>query len=234
MAPTPIAVTGMSCRLSGGANDPEKLWSMLTEGRDSWSDTPPERYNWESFHHPDSDMQASSNQRGGHYIDQDIAAFDAKFFAINDLEAHSMDPAQRLLLELSYEALENAGYPLESVYGSRTGVYIAHFGDDYARILSRDPLNTPKYFLTGCGQAILANRISHTFNLQGPSLVVDTACSGGMVALHQACLALRSGEIDLALVGAANLLVDPDLLVPMSLLQYASKFQFVHQAINHS
>ena len=220
MAPWPIAIVGMSCRLPGGVNDPEKLWTMLIEGRDGWSETPADRYNWKSFYHPEPGMQASSNHRGGHYIDQDIAAFDAKFFNISTIEAHSMDPAQRLLLELSYETLENAGCPLASIRGSRTGVYIAHFGDDYSRISSRDPLDVPKNFLTGCGQAILANRISYVFDLKGPSLVVDTACSGSMVALHQACSALRSREIDMALTGAANLLMDPDLLVPMSLLQY--------------
>ncbi|KAF4632400.1 hypothetical protein G7Y89_g5719 [Cudoniella acicularis] len=218
--PIPIAIVGMSCRFPGGANDPEKLWSMLSEGRDAWSNVPESRFNWKSFHHPDPNIQGAHNQVGGHFIDQDVAAFDAKFFGVPASEAQAMDPQQRLLLEIAYEALENAGIPVESVQGSDSGVYVATFTHDYESMMGKDSNFLPKYLLTGIGQAILSNRISYVFDFKGPSITLDTACSGSLVAIHQACQSLRSGETSMALAGGTNLILSPDIMVPMSLLQF--------------
>ena len=209
----------MSCRFPGGANDPQKLWEMISEGRDAWSEVPENRYKWESFHHPNLDIQGAHNQRGGHFLDQDVAAFDARFFGLTPLEAAAMDPQQRIALEVAYEALENAGLPSERIQGSNTGVYVATFTHDYELMSNKDPLNLPKYLLTGIGQAILSNRISYTFDFKGPSITIDTACSGSLVAIHQACQSLRFGETDMALAGGTNLILTPDVMIPMSLLQ---------------
>lgn len=150
---------------------------------------------------------------------QDLAGFDARFFNISPAEAKSIDPQQRLLLETAYEAFENAGVPLERLAGSNTGVYVAGFNSDYERMLSRDPENVPSYRATGTGIAIMSNRISYAFDLKGPSLTLDTGCSGSLVALHQACHSIRSGEIDQALVGGTNLILDPELTNSLSMLK---------------
>ncbi|TAQ83605.1 hypothetical protein B7494_g8071 [Chlorociboria aeruginascens] len=218
-SPIPIAVVGMGCRFPGGAHDPGQLWKLVVEGRDAWSDAPAGRYNWESFNHPHYDAQGMHNHRGGHFIDEDIAAFDSMFFGIAPLEAKAIDPQQRLLLHTAYEALENAGIPIESIRGSNTGVFVATFTHDYEQIVQKDLLSIPKYFLTGVGSAIFANRISYLFDLKGPSWTVDTACSGSLVAIHQACQSLRSGESNMALAGGTSLMLSPDLMMGMSLLQ---------------
>lgn len=215
----PIAVVGASCRFPSGANDLDKLWKMIWEGRDTWSDVPSERYNWKSFYHPDHEVQGAYNQRGGHYLQDNIKAFDAKFFGIAAAEAVAMDPQQRLLLMATYEALENAGLRIEEMKGSNTGVYVATFTHDWNQTVMRDPLATEKYALTGVGTAILSNRISYVFDLKGPSMSIDTACSGSLVAIHQACQSLWTGETNTALVGGANLSFEPDMMLPMSLSQ---------------
>lgn len=122
-APTPIAVVGIGCRFPGGANDPDALWRILSEGRDAWSEAPNSRFKWQSFHHLDPEAQGCMNHRGGHYIQQDIAAFDTEFFGISPLEAAAIDPQQRLLLETTYEAVENAGILLDNFKGSDAAVF---------------------------------------------------------------------------------------------------------------
>ena len=216
----PIAVIGMSCRFPAGANNPEKLWSLLADGKSAWRDVPSDRFDWKSFYHPCPDINGTTNHRGGHFLDQDIAAFDASFFGIPPLEAHAIDPQQRIQLETAYEALENAGIPSDQARGSDTAVYVATFSSDYDRILYRDLGNIPKHHMTGTGSAIASNRISYFFDFKGPSMTLDTGCSGSLVALHQACQHLRSGESNMALVGGTNLILSPDSMVPMSLLQY--------------
>ena len=150
---------------------------------------------------------------------QDLAKFDAQFFNISPLKAKSIDPQQRLLLEIAYEAFENAGTTIERLSGSKTGVYIAGFNGDYKRMFSRDPENAPSYRATGTGIAIMSNRISYAFDLKSPSLTLDTGCSGSLVALHQACYSIRSWEIDQALVGGTNLILDPELTNSLSSLK---------------
>ena len=222
MAPQPlepVAVIGMSCRFAAGANDPEKLWSLMSEGKDGWQDVPSDRFNWKSFYHPDPNMNGTTNHRGGHFLDQDIAAFDSAFFGFPPSEAHAIDPQQRIQLESAYEALENAGIPSDQVRGSNTAVYIATFSSDYDRMMSKDNKTLAKYHMTGVGTAIASNRISYFFDLKGPSITLDTGCSGSLVALHQACQSLQTGESSMALVGGTNLILSPDSMISMSLLQ---------------
>ena len=217
----PIAIIGIGCRFPGGAHDLDSLWQILLKGRNTWTDVPPNRYNWRSFSHPSRGADSAHTHRGGHFLDGDIAAFDAGFFGVSALEAEAMDPQQRIQVEVAYEALENAGIPLENVKGSNTGVYVATFAHDYENMMYKDPISLPKYGMTGVGHAIVSNRISYIFDLRGPSMTLDTGCSGGLVSLHQACQSLRMGETDMNLVGGTNLILSPDTLIPMDSLQSA-------------
>ncbi|ROW10486.1 hypothetical protein VMCG_02039 [Cytospora schulzeri] len=219
----PIAIVGLSCRLPGGANDPSKLWQLLMRKGEAWSPVPPDRFNEEAFYHPSGDdPNGTSNHKGGYFIDADPKDFDHAFFRLSPQQAAAMDPQQRMLLEMSYEALENAGWTLDSCAGSNIAVYGASFTADFERNLYRDPINLPVYYLTGVEKAILSNRISHAFDLHGPSMTIDTACSGGLVAVHQACQSLRSGESEAAIVAAANLTMGPDQRIGMSTLHLTS------------
>ncbi|KAL6716061.1 hypothetical protein ACLMJK_007023 [Lecanora helva] len=214
-----IAVIGLSCRFPGGANDPEKLWSLVSEGKSTWQDVPSDRYNWKSFYHPSPDINGTMNHRGGHFLDQDIAAFDASFFGIPPAEAHAMDPQQRMQIEVAYEALENAGVTLEGIKGSDTAVYVATFSKDYDRMMFKDTAEFAQYHMIGSGNAIFSNKISYLFDLKGPSMTIDTGCSGSLVALHQACQSLRTAESSMAIVGGTNLIISPDAMISMSLLR---------------
>ena len=182
--PTPIAIIGISCRFPGGANNPEKLWSMLSEGRNAWSDVPSNRFNWKSFYHSCPNNNEASNHRGGHFLDQDISSFDVSFFNIPPSKAHAMDPQQRIQLKTAYKALENAGIPLQQVRGSDTAVYVAIFSRDYNRIMFKDTSDMAKYYITRIKEAIISNRISYTFDLKGPSMTLDTGCSRSIIALY--------------------------------------------------
>ncbi|KAM0812782.1 putative polyketide synthase protein [Seiridium cardinale] len=213
----PIAVVGISCRLPGGANSPEGLWQLLSQGNHAWTPVPSDRFNETSFHHPSADDPNGTNHhQGGHFIDGDVRDFDHSFFRISPQQAMAMDPQQRMLLEMTYEALESAGWSRESVAGSSTSVYAAMFTTDYDRNLYKDTLDLPVYYITGTEKAILANRISHYFDLHGPSVTLDTGCSGGLVALHQACQSLRDEESSASIVASANLTLNPDHYIGMS------------------
>ncbi|KAL2816617.1 hypothetical protein BDW59DRAFT_166262 [Aspergillus cavernicola] len=214
----PIAIVGLGCRFPGGADTPEKLWDLVYEGRQCWEEVPSSRFNCTAFYHPDPDARGTHNARGGFFLNQNLAAFDANFFGIPAAEAAAIDPQQRLLLEVSYEALENAGLPLLGLRGSPTGVYVALVSRDCDRQVYKDPDQIPKHHLTGCGDATACGRISYVFDLKGPCMSLDTGCSGSMVALHLACQGLRLGETNVALVGGTNLLFGPDMTIAMSAL----------------
>lgn len=220
---TPLAIIGIGCRLPGDATNPEKLWDLLSEQRSCWTKVPEDRFNESAFFGPNPDASGSHNHRGGHFLSQDIAAFDAEFFSISPAEARSMDPQQKILLETTYEAFESCGRPLESLQGSNTGVYAAVFSRDYDRIVYTDKDDIPRYQTTGTGDAILANRISYAFDLKGPSMTLDTGCSGSLVALHQACQSLRIGETDMAVAAGVNLILSPDAMIGMTSLQCVEK-----------
>ncbi|KAL4893541.1 hypothetical protein BDV59DRAFT_207648 [Aspergillus ambiguus] len=218
----PIAVVGMSCRLSGIASNPERLWQMLSRGLSGWSNNASSRFRMDAFWHPQASFPGSFDTRGFHLIKQDPALFDNAFFGINNIEAKAIDPQQRLLLEVAYEAFENAGFPMENLEGSDTGVYCAVSTHDYDKILGRDPELSPGYRFTGTGIAFVSNRISYIFDLHGPSFTLDTGCSGGLVAVHEACKAIAAGEVTQALVGGTNLILDPDQVTAMSSMQFLS------------
>ncbi|KAF7860820.1 hypothetical protein EAF04_008338 [Stromatinia cepivora] len=221
--PAPIAIVGIGCRFPGGASSPEKLWELLSEGQETWSEVPEDRFNWKSFHHPDPENGGTHNHRGGHFLDSDIATFDGKFFGISPQECEAIDPQYRLQLEVTYEALENAGLSLENLRGSDTAVYVATFGNDYAGIQYRDLDTVSKYHLIGTGSAMASNQISYLLDLRGPSITLDTGCSGSIVAIHQACQSLRTGEAKIAVAGGVSLIITPDLMIPMSMIGVLNK-----------
>lgn len=181
------------------------------QGKSGHSTIPKSRFNADGFYHPDKDRPGSINATGGYFLDGDPRSFENSFFGINNLEATYMDPQQRKLLEIVYECFESAGYSLEKVSGANIGCYVANFTLDFRDIQSKDPDAFHRYSATGMGATIVGNRISHVFNLQGPSFTLDTACSSSLYSLHLACAGLEAGECDSAIVAGANLTLTPEI-----------------------
>ena len=198
------------CRLPGQASSPSKLWDLLMQRKSGHCEVPPSRYNAEGFYHPNAERPGSINSTGGYFIQEDIHAFENAFFGINNLEATLMDAQQRKLLEVVYESFESAGAPLNRINGSNTGVYVGNFTVDFMIMQYKDPEYFSRYSATGAGSTVLANRITHCFDLHGPSVVLDTACSSSLYALHSACLALDAHDCDAAIVASTNLIQYPD------------------------
>ncbi|KAL4899481.1 hypothetical protein BDW74DRAFT_183737 [Aspergillus multicolor] len=218
----PIAIVGLSCKFAGEASSPDQLWEMLAAGRSGWSEIPPSRFNLKGAYHPKADRPNSLDVRGGHFLEQDIGLFDAPFFSFSAETAASLDPQIRLQLESVYEAIENAGITLPDVAGSNTAVYAALFSRDYRDGIIRDEDKLPRYLPTGTGDAMFSNRVSHFFDLRGPSITLDTGCSGGLVALHEGVKSLRTGESDMSLVCGASVLLNPDLFKAMGSVGFFS------------
>ncbi|KAM3511181.1 hypothetical protein MY11210_005171 [Beauveria gryllotalpidicola] len=217
-----IAIIGLGLRFPGDASSPESLWETLERGESQWSEIPRDRLNINGYYHPSGDREGSISFKGGHFLKGNIAEFDAPFFSIPAAEAKAIDPQQRLLLEVCYEALENAGCTKDDVDGTDTAVYVGSFVKDYEQICLRDPDWQPKYAATGNGIAIMANRISYYFNLHGPSMTIDTGCSGSLVSVHLAAQSLRSGETSLAIAAGAGLILTPNTIMPMTALNFLS------------
>jgi zearalenone synthase (highly reducing iterative type I polyketide synthase) len=189
----------------------------------AYSEVPPDRYNVDAFHHPADDKLNTLSSRGAHFLQEDISAFDAPFFNITTNEAKAMDPTARMLLEVTYEALENAGLPIENLVGSDTSCYVGCFTRDYHEMLMRDAETSPMYAGTGTGFSLLSNRLSWFYDFRGPSITLDTACSSSLVGFHLACQSLRTGESRLAVVSGANLILSPDLALWLSNLHMLAK-----------
>jgi hypothetical protein len=219
-APDPIAIVGMGCRLPGDVTSAEEFWELCSRARSGWSSIPKERFNHETFHHPNPDKLGTYNPKGAHFLSEDVGLFDAPFFNLTEKEAISLDPQQRLLLECTYEALENGGITKKSIDGQNVGVYVGGSFADYELRNCRDTDTAPMYQATGCAQSLLANRLSYYFGLTGPSFTCDTACSSSMTALHLAVQSLQSGESDQAIVGSCHLNILPDYFIIMSMQRY--------------
>ncbi|CAG8232080.1 unnamed protein product [Penicillium salamii] len=221
---TPIAIVGMGFRGPAEASNVNKLWEMILAGREGWSPIPAKRWNNEAFYHPDNARYRSINVQGGHFLEEDISAFDAPFFNMTGDEAAAMDPQQRLLLEVTYEGLENAGISLNTIAGTDTPCFVGSFSADYTDLLLRDPECVPMYQCTNAGQsrAMTANRLSYLFDLKGPSVTVDTACSGSLVALHLACQSLQTGDASTAIAAGVNLILSHEFMSTMSMMRFLS------------
>ncbi|MCI0729577.1 MAG: SDR family NAD(P)-dependent oxidoreductase [Chloroflexi bacterium] len=205
----PMAIVGMAGRFPGAKNL-AAFWQLLHDGVDAITEIPPDRWNAEQFYSPDPAAPGKMISPKGGFLEE-IDKFDAAFFGISPREAAHLDPQQRLMLELAWEALENAGIPPFSLAGSQTGVFFATLGADYGTTLFSEHLElVDAYSGPGNAYSVMANRVSYFLDLHGPSISLDTACSGSLVALHLACQSLRSGESSLALVGGVNVILRPD------------------------
>ena len=211
----PIAVVGIGCRFPGGADSPEAFWDLLVSGRNAVTEIPADRWDADAYYDPDPDAPARTYARHGAFID-DVRGFDAALFGITPREAASIDPQHRLLLETAWHALEHASIPPDSLRGTATGVFVGIGGSDYLRMGSSDITAIDAYGAIGGQVNFAANRVSFSLGLQGPSLVVDTACSASLVAVHLACQALRGGECNTALAGGVNLVLSPDAMIALT------------------
>ncbi len=210
----PIAIIGLGCRFPGASN-PEAFWQLLQGGGDAISEVPAERWDINQFYDPEPGKPGKISTRWGGFLDQ-VDRFDPAFFGISPREAERMDPQQRLVLEVAWEAIENAGIAPNALSGSQSGVFIGIGNYDYCRLLARDIHQVNAYDGTGNTLSIAANRLSYTLNLRGPSVIVETACSSSLVAAHFACRSLQSGESDLCLVGGVSLMLSPEPFITYS------------------
>jgi len=210
----PIAVIGYSLRMPGAQNA-EEFWQNLKEGVDCITEVPARRWDVDAFYDATPGTPAKMITRWGGFVDNEDQ-FDPQFFGISPREAPHMDPQQRLLLEVSYEAFEHAGYNMQTVAGSNTGVFVAISGADYLRLQVGDFDKLDAYSGTGNAFSIAANRLSYVFDLKGPSFIMDTACSSSLVAVHNAVQSLRRGETDIGLAAGVNLVLAPDITITFS------------------
>ncbi|HSS75683.1 MAG TPA: acyltransferase domain-containing protein, partial [Thermoanaerobaculia bacterium] len=213
-ADEPIAIVGMACRFPG-APDLDAFWRLLCDGIDATRELPAERWNPETFYDPDPETPGTTNTRRGAFLER-IDEFDPLFFGISPREAAEMDPQQRIMLELSWEALEDAGLPPRDLAGTKAGVFFGVVWRDYAELHRAAGATVTSHTGVGQGVTIVANRVSYVLGLRGPSLVVDTACSSSLVAVHLACQSLRSGESTVALAGGVNLMLLPETMVALT------------------
>ncbi len=212
----PIAIIGMGCRFPGG-NGPKEFWDMLVKGTDCITEVPPDRWDVSTFYSSNKDKAGKAVTKHGGFI-EDFDRFDPSFFGIFPREAEAMDPQQRKLLEVTWEALEDGGLKPEELAGEPVGVFIGAFTLDYKIIQfsggNNDNLvaHTP----TGTMMTMVSNRLSHVFDFRGPSLSLDTACSSSLLAVHLACESIRNGESTLAVAGGTQLQFTPQYAVAES------------------
>lgn len=200
------AVIGIACRFPG-ANDPETFWDNLINGRVGVREVPADRWDWRDYYGDPREPNRIQSKWGG-FID-DVDLFDNDLFRISPPEARVMDPQQRVMLQMMWSCLEDAGYPVSKIGGTETGVYVGVAGLDYRELLGVHQPVVEAHRSTGNYLSLVPNRVSYFFDLRGPSIPYDTACSSSLFALHAASQALRNGEIQNALVGGINILINP-------------------------
>lgn len=213
----PIAVVGMACRFPGGADTPEAFWQLLRDGVDAITEVPVDRWDVNALYDPDPGVPGKMSTRWGGFL-SDVDKFDAEFFGISPREANHMDPQQRLVLEVSWHALENANLAPDKLVGSRSGVYMGLSTHDYSGLHMKqgDETTVDMYVSTGNAANVAAGRLSYLLGLQGPSMAIDTACSSSLVAVYLACQSLRVGDSDMALAGGVNLVLAPEVSMMLS------------------
>ncbi|MFC6011783.1 polyketide synthase Pks13 [Nocardia lasii] len=219
-----IAVVGLSTRLPGAGTTPESTWEFIIGRGDAIRELPEGRWS-EFLTDPAVAAAVAAGKTRGGYLDQEVLkGFDADFFATSPLEAERIDPQQRLMMELTWEALEHARIPASDLKGTPVGMFIGSSSSDFQFIASlalgnsdpNVPVTAEAYAIMGSSNGIIANRVSYFYDFRGPSVTVDTACSSTLVAVHQAVRALRDGDADVALAGGVNA-----LLMPMTTLGFA-------------
>ena len=209
----PIAVVGMGCRFPGGVNNPAQYWRLLREGRSGIVRVPPERWDADALYSEDHTVPGTiCSREGGFLTSWKPDEFDAEFFGISPREAAAMDPQQRLMLEVAWEALENAGITPQAIRGTQTSVFIGLTTNDYSLTFAGKlrPEDVDAYSAFGNASNFAAGRLAYFLGVHGPALVIDTACSSSLVAVHLACQSLRRRESDTALAAGVNLILSPE------------------------
>ncbi|WP_052045881.1 type I polyketide synthase [Candidatus Paracaedibacter symbiosus] len=211
-----IAIIGMGCRFPGATHNPSAFWSLLEEGKDGIQKVPLSRWKRDLYSHTDLDSGKQFSQWGG-FIDK-VDQFDASFFNISPREAEMMDPQQRVVLETVWQALENANINPEQLHGTQTDILMGVSTSDYSTLLQRyESLeNLTAYLGTGGALSANAGRLAYILGTYGEAITIDTACSSSLVSIHHACDNLRSGECNLAIAGAVNLILSPNLSIIFS------------------
>jgi len=207
--PEPIAIVGMSMRLPGGIRTEDAFWDLLVNKKTTRGPTPQSRYNYEGFY-TDSGKPGSISVRHGHFLEESdaIDVLDTSFFNVSKAEVERLDPQQRMLLEVVWECVENAGQ--SNWRGSNTGVFVGAWGYDWIDFLAKDPQQVGGMLNTlGSHDYTIANRVSYEYDLQGPSMTIKTACSSSLICLHQAVQSLRNEECEAAIVAGTNLILTP-------------------------
>lgn len=219
----PIAIVGAGCRFPGGADSLERFWRLLIDGKDTVSEIPEKRWRIDDYYDPTPGVPGKMYFRHGAFL-EDIDLFDPHFFGISPREAMNMDPQHRLLLEVGWEALENAAIAPDRLRNTRTGIFVGIGQNDYARLemTTGNPERIDAYWGTGNLFCFAPGRLSHILGLQGPNLAVDTACSSSLVAVHLACASLRIGESDVALAGGVHLVISPEVSLFLSMTRALS------------
>ncbi|WP_425395471.1 SDR family NAD(P)-dependent oxidoreductase [Aeoliella sp.] len=213
----PIAIVGMSCRFAG-AQSLADYWLVIDQGTEAVSEVPPDRWDLEELYDPTGTQSGKMFTKWGGFVDG-IDQFDPQFFGIAPREAARMDPQQRMLLEVAWEAMENGGIAADSLAGSKTGVYVGIGGADYSKVPSQFAdyyHHIDAHVGTGNALSIAANRISYIFDFHGPSAAVDTACSSASLAIHLAVESLRRKECNAALAGGVNAIITPETTIAFS------------------
>ncbi len=210
-ADEPIAIIGIGCRFPG-ADGPAAFWRLLSDGVDAISEIPPDRWDADAFYDPDPSVPGTAVTRRAGFV-PGVDQFDFQFFGISPRESAQMDPQQRLILEVAWEALEDAGQVPERLAGSDTGVFVGISTSDYANLHAGQLQLVDAYTGTGNALSIAANRLSYFYDFHGPSMAIDTACSSSLVAVHLACRSLRDGECALAVAGGVNVILSPALMI---------------------
>ncbi|NRT86795.1 beta-ketoacyl synthase N-terminal-like domain-containing protein [Clostridium beijerinckii] len=217
-----IAIIGMGCRLPGGGSNPEEFWKFLVNKGDGVIEVPKDRWNIDEFYSDNRNSFGKMYIKEAGFLQNNISEFDAHFFGISPREAVEMDPQQRILLEVAWEALERSGIPMNNLKGSKTGVFVGVIGSEYS-FLPRKDIQINPYVLTGSMANIVSGRLSYILGLQGPSISIDTACSSSLTAVHLACESLKNGGSDLALAGGVNLIISPQGFVSLCSLNALAK-----------
>ena len=202
----PVAVVGLGCRLPGDISGPEDFWDLLARGDDAVGEVPARR--WLKLHAAADVEVLERTTRAGGFLD-DIAGFDAEFFNISPREARGMDPQQRLVLEVGWEALQHAGISPESLRGSATGVFVGISASEYGQRSLSELSAVDAWSGTGGALSVAANRLSYALDLRGPSVAVDAACASSLVAVHLGMQSLAAGESDLVIAAGTNILLGP-------------------------
>ncbi|KAL7898810.1 hypothetical protein HDV64DRAFT_291566 [Trichoderma sp. TUCIM 5745] len=234
----PLAIIGMASRFPQEGDNNENFWKMLMTGKSAMTPFPKNRFDMDGHYHPDVEHGGTFHVQGGHFMKGDPSEFDNQFFSIPKGEVMSLDPQQRLIMENVYQALENAGIPMDRAVGSNTSVFSSGFNHDYLQLLNSDPEIKLKYKPMGTSNSIISGRVSWFFDFKGPSLTVDTACSSSMVAFHLGAQSLRNSESEMSVICGVNVFTYPTEWFGMAHHGFLSadgkSYSFDHRASGYS